>query len=91
MTAPENRDTVMMSSNAEGIEKVEEADGGYAFLMESTSIEYIYRVTSSIYVLWQTNKFGSHLWHTCVAWSDITVIANGYKEEVQINSVKIII
>ena len=41
MTAPENRDTVMMSSNAEGIERVEEADGGYAFLMESTSIEYI--------------------------------------------------
>lgn len=31
----------MMNSNAEGIKKVIESDGGYAFLMESTSIEYI--------------------------------------------------
>ena len=41
MTAPENKDTVMMNSNAEGIKRVVESDGGYAFLMESTSIEYI--------------------------------------------------
>ena len=30
-----------MNSNAQGVEKVVESDGGYAFLMESTSIEYI--------------------------------------------------
>ena len=41
MTEPENVDEVMMNSNAEGVEKVIESDGGYAFLMESTSIEYI--------------------------------------------------
>ena len=41
MTTPAHRDDVMMNSNAEGVEKVVEADGGYAFLMESTSIEYI--------------------------------------------------
>ena len=41
MTSPENMKEVMMNSNAQGVEKVVESDGGYAFLMESTSIEYI--------------------------------------------------
>ena len=41
MTTPAHMDEVMMNSNSQGVEKVVEADGGYAFLMESTSIEYI--------------------------------------------------
>lgn len=41
MNDPINKEEVMMNSNSEGIEKVIESDGGYAFLMESTSIEYI--------------------------------------------------
>ena len=41
MTTPAHTDQVMMNSNAEGVERVIEEDGGYAFLMESTSIEYI--------------------------------------------------
>ena len=35
------RDEVMVSSNAEGIGKVVAEDGGYAFMMESSSIQYI--------------------------------------------------
>ena len=34
------RPTVFSKSNEEGIERVQKADGQYAFLMESTSIEY---------------------------------------------------
>ena len=30
-----------MGSNAEGIEKVEKMDGKYAYMMESSSIQYI--------------------------------------------------
>ncbi len=30
----------MVSNNAEGIEKVMESDGKYAFMMESSSIQY---------------------------------------------------
>ena len=30
-----------MNSNMEGVEKVEEADGKYAFFMESASIQYL--------------------------------------------------
>ena len=41
MNDPLHKEDVMMNSNSEGIEKVIESDGGYAFLMESTSIEYI--------------------------------------------------
>ena len=41
MTTPAHMGEVMMNSNSQGVEKVVEADGGYAFLMESTSIEYI--------------------------------------------------
>ena len=32
---------VMMGSNTEGVEKVEEADGMYAFFMESAAIDYL--------------------------------------------------
>ena len=32
---------VFVSSNSEGIERVEKADGKYAFFMESSSIQYI--------------------------------------------------
>ena len=31
----------MMGGNVEGVDKVEEADGKYAFFMESASIEYL--------------------------------------------------
>lgn len=34
-------DEVIMASNPDGLEKVIEQDGGYAFLMESSSIQYI--------------------------------------------------
>ena len=33
--------SVLTNSNNEGIERVKEAKGGYAFFMESSSIEYI--------------------------------------------------
>ena len=36
-----HRSEVMVSSNNEGIEKVIESDGKYAFMMESSSIQYI--------------------------------------------------
>ena len=35
------RQEVMVSSNSKGIEKVIEEDGKYAYLMESSSIQYI--------------------------------------------------
>ena len=38
---PDNRDRVMVSGNAEGLTRVEESNGKYAFLMESASIQYI--------------------------------------------------
>ena len=41
MSSPENRDDVMVNSNAEGVEKVQNENGGYAFFMESTSIQYL--------------------------------------------------
>ena len=31
----------MVGQNSDGVLRVEEAKGGYAFLMESTSIEYV--------------------------------------------------
>ena len=31
----------MLNSNTEGVEKVEETDGKYAFFMESASIQYL--------------------------------------------------
>lgn len=31
----------MVSSNSEGLQKVEDTDGKYAYLMESASIQYI--------------------------------------------------
>lgn len=34
------RPTVFTTSNAEGVERVKKGKGGYAYLMESTSIEY---------------------------------------------------
>ena len=34
------RPSVFTKSNKEGIERVQKADGGYAFLMESSSIEF---------------------------------------------------
>ena len=37
---PDNPD-VFVGSNDEGIQRVEEADGKYAFFMESSSIQYI--------------------------------------------------
>ena len=37
---PDNPD-VFVESNAKGIQRVEEADGKYAFFMESSSIQYI--------------------------------------------------
>lgn len=40
MSGPE-RELIMMGSNTEGIEKVIETDGKYAFMMESSSIQYI--------------------------------------------------
>jgi hypothetical protein len=36
-----HRAEVMVSSNNEGIEKVIESDGKYAFMMESSTIQYI--------------------------------------------------
>ncbi len=36
----ENYDKVMVSSNDEGIEKVIENDGKYAYLMEDSTIQY---------------------------------------------------
>ena len=36
-----HRDEVMVNSNTEGIDKVIETDGKYAFMMESSSIQYI--------------------------------------------------
>ena len=36
-----HRSEVMVSSNNEGIEKVIESDGKYAFMMESSTIQYI--------------------------------------------------
>lgn len=35
------RPSVFMSSNNEGVERVVKGKGNYAFLMESTSIEYV--------------------------------------------------
>ena len=35
------RNEVLVGSNTEGIEKVVESDGGYAYMMESSSIQYI--------------------------------------------------
>jgi hypothetical protein len=35
-----DRDEVMMGSNQEGVDKVIRENGGYAYFMESTSIEY---------------------------------------------------
>lgn len=35
------RPSVFTSSNVEGVERVQKAQGMYAFLMESTSIEYV--------------------------------------------------
>ena len=32
---------VMVASNTDGVEKVEDSDGKYAFFMESSSIEYL--------------------------------------------------
>lgn len=34
------RPTVFTAANAEGVERVKKSKGGYAYLMESTSIEY---------------------------------------------------
>ena len=36
-----HKSEVMLSSNSEGVEKVEDANGKYAFFMESASIEYL--------------------------------------------------
>lgn len=36
-----SRPSVFMSSNNEGVERVVKGKGNYAFLMESTSIEYV--------------------------------------------------
>jgi ionotropic glutamate receptor len=36
-----NADEVMVSSNKQGIDKVLREQGGYAFFMESTTIEYV--------------------------------------------------
>ena len=36
-----HRGEVMMGTNSEGIDKVMEDDGKYAFMMESSGIEYI--------------------------------------------------
>lgn len=36
-----HKDEVMMAGNKEGVEKVLQEDGAYAYFMESTSIEYI--------------------------------------------------
>jgi ionotropic glutamate receptor len=36
-----HRSEVMVSSNTEALEKVIEADGKYAYMMESSSIQYI--------------------------------------------------
>ncbi len=35
-----DRDDVLLESNQAGVDKVRADDGGYAFFMESTSIEY---------------------------------------------------
>ena len=40
MSGPQ-MDQVQVGSNAEGIEKVIEADGKYAYFMESSSIDYL--------------------------------------------------
>lgn len=36
-----SRPSVFMESNTEGVERVVKGKGNYAFLMESTSIEYV--------------------------------------------------
>ena len=36
-----NREEVMMGGNPDGIDKVEDSDGGYAFFMESSIITYL--------------------------------------------------
>ena len=41
MSDPGIKPLVMVSSNAEGIDKVEQEDGKYAYMMESSSIQYI--------------------------------------------------
>lgn len=42
------RPTVFTTSNAEGMERVQKGKGGYAFLMESTSIEYVVERTCEL-------------------------------------------
>lgn len=39
-TMEHSRPSVFTSNNNEGVERVKKAKGSYAFLMESTSIEY---------------------------------------------------
>lgn len=39
-TMESQKPTVFTSSNSEGVDRVKKAKGSYAFLMESTSIEY---------------------------------------------------
>lgn len=41
MTDPENKDDVMVKSNAEGVEKVKAEQGGFAFMMEDAGIQYL--------------------------------------------------
>jgi len=41
MSSPENKDKVMVRSNKDGVNKVISSAGGYAFMMESSSIQYI--------------------------------------------------
>lgn len=42
------RPTVFTASNLEGMERVQKGKGGYAFLMESTSIEYVVERTCEL-------------------------------------------
>lgn len=43
---------VMLNSNTEGVEKVEETDGKYAFFMESASIQYLVERRCKLSQVW---------------------------------------
>jgi hypothetical protein len=47
-TMESQRPTVFTSSNIEGVERVTKGQGSYAFLMESTSIEYVIERTCDL-------------------------------------------
>lgn len=47
---------VILGSNTEGVEKVEEADGKYAFFMESASIQYLVERRCKLSQVWDSDQ-----------------------------------